>query len=323
MSPPDESRPRADDDVQPPSGDVAPAPDVHAEGGAGRPPREPNATPARTSGELGPVIAFSASILAALGLAGVYIAGGQNQAEGVLLAITLGGIGVGLVLWAQRFMPAGPEVEERGRLTSTRADRAVFLEDWEEGTSTFGRRRFLTKMLFGSFAALGAALVFPIRSLGPAPGRGFDSTAWTAGARLVRTSGEPVGVQELAVNGVATVFPEDHIGEEDSQVILIRLRPAEATDAEEIQGSFQGLVAYSKVCTHAGCPVGLFEEQTGNLLCPCHQSTFNVKDGAAVVFGPATRPLPQLPIDADDEGYLVATGDFPEPIGPGYWNRNR
>ncbi|OWY59775.1 hypothetical protein B7486_72750, partial [cyanobacterium TDX16] len=99
-------------------------------------------------GELGPTIAFSASILAALGLAGVYIAGGQNQAEGILLAITLGGIGVGLVLWAQRFMPAGPEVEPRGRITSRKEDRAVFLEDWDEGTSTFGRRRFLTKMLF-------------------------------------------------------------------------------------------------------------------------------------------------------------------------------
>lgn len=284
---------------------------------------EPKAAPPSGKGELGPTVAFSASILAALGLAGVYIAGGQNQAEGILLAITLGGIGVGLILWAQRFMPAGPEVEPRGRITSKKEDRAVFLEDWDEGSSTFGRRRFLTKMLFGAFAALGAALVFPIRSLGPAPGRGFDSTSWTAGARLVRTSGRPVSVEELAVNGVATVFPEDHIGQEDSQVILIRLREGEDSDTTEEDGSFSGLVAFSKVCTHAGCPVGLFEEQTGHLLCPCHQSTFDVKDGAAVVFGPATRPLPQLPISADDEGYLIATGDFPEPIGPGYWNRNR
>lgn len=294
-----------------------------AEGRTSAARQQSKPTKPSTQGERGPVVAFSASILAALGLAGVYIAGGQNQAEGVLLAITLGGIGVGLVLWAQRFMPAGPEVEERGRITSKAEDRAVFLEDWDEGTSTFGRRRFLTKMLFGSFAALGAALVFPIRSLGPAPGRGFDSTAWTAGARLVRSSGMPVAVSELAVNGVATVFPEGAVGQEDSQVILIRLREGEDTDAEEVEGSFQGLVAFSKVCTHAGCPVGLFEEQTGHLLCPCHQSTFDVKDGAEVVFGPATRPLPQLPITADDEGFLVAEGDFPEPIGPGYWNRNR
>lgn len=282
-------------------------------------------TPGRPvgKGELGPTIAFSASILAALGLAGVYIAGGQNQAEGILLGITLGGIGVGLILWAQRFMPAGPEVEPRGRITSRKEDRAVFLEDWEEGSSTFGRRRFLTKMLFGAFAALGAALVFPIRSLGPAPGEGFDSTAWTPGARLVRTTGRPVSVDELAVNGVATVFPEEHIGEEDSQVVLIRLREGEDTSTSELDGSVAGLVAFSKVCTHAGCPVGLFEEQTGHLLCPCHQSTFDVKDGAKVVFGPATRPLPQLPIAVDDEGFLVATDDFPEPIGPGYWNRDR
>jgi ubiquinol-cytochrome c reductase iron-sulfur subunit len=274
-------------------------------------------------GERGPVVAFSASIIAALALAGVYIAGGQNQAEGILLAITLGGIGVGLVLWAQRFMPAGPEVEPRGRITSKKEDRAVFLEDWDEGSSTFGRRRFLTKMLFGSFAALGAALVFPIRSLGPAPGRGFDSTAWTSGSRMVRTSGLPVSVQELAVNGVATVFPDGHIGEEDSQVVLIRLRSGEDSSTSEEDGSYEGLVAFSKVCTHAGCPVGLFEEQTGHLLCPCHQSTFDVKDGAKPVFGPATRPLPQLPISADDEGNLIALGDFPDPIGPGYWNQDR
>ena len=288
-------------------------------------PKPSAASPGQPSaqGERGPVIAFSASIIAALALAGVYIAGGQNQAEGVLLAITLGGIGVGLVLWAQRFMPSGPEVEDRGRLTSTRADRAAFTEGWDEGSSTFGRRRFLTKMLFGSFAALGAALVFPIRSLGPAPGRGFDSTSWTSGARLVRSSGEPVAVDELAINGVATVFPQGHVGEEDSQTILIRLRAGEDADTVEEDGSYLGLVAFSKVCTHAGCPVGLFEEQTGHLLCPCHQSTFDVKQGAEPVFGPATRPLPQLPISADDEGFLVALGDFPEPIGPGYWNRDR
>jgi len=140
---------------------------------------------------------------------------------------------------------------------------------------------------------------------------------------MVRTSGLPVSVDELAINGVATVFPEGHVGEEDSQVVLIRLRSAEATDAEEIEGSFQGLVAFSKVCTHAGCPVGLFEEQTGRLLCPCHQSTFDVKNGAEPVFGPATRPLPQLPIAVDDEGHLIATDDFPVPIGPGYWNQDR
>lgn len=277
-----------------------------------------------SSGERGPAIAFGVSMVSALALAGVYIAGGQNQAEGVLLAITLGGIGLGLVLWAQRFMPPGPEVEPRGRLTSTSADRAGFIEDWDEGSSTFGRRSFLTKMLVGSFAALGAALVFPIRSFGPSPGKGFDSTAWRTGIRLVRASGSPVAVDELAINGVATVFPEGHVGEEDSQTILIRLRPDEL-DLDEDRQDFavDGLVAYSKVCTHAGCPVGLFEEQTGNLLCPCHQSTFNVKNGAEPVFGPATRALPQLPLAVDDEGYLIAQDDFPEPIGPGYWDIDR
>jgi len=279
---------------------------------------------ASSSGERGPTVAFAVSILAALGLAGVYIAGGQNQAEGVLLAVTLGGIGTGLVLWAQRFMPQGPEVEPRGRHSSTKEERAEFVADWDEGSSTFGRRSFLTKMLFGALGALGLALVFPVRSFGPSPGKGFDSTSWRAGRRLIRPSGEPVSVDELAVNGVATVFPEDHVGDEDSQAILIRLRAEELElDEEQAAGAIDGLVCYSKVCTHAGCPVGLFEEQTGHLLCPCHQSTFDVTKGAQPVFGPATRRLPQLPLGVDDEGYLIATDDFPEPVGPGYWNRDR
>lgn len=299
------------------SGDQPPS----SVGGSADTPAERGRSP---RGELGPAIAFGVSILSALGLAGVYVAGGQTQAEGVLLCLTLGGIGFGLVLWAKRFMPAGPEVEDRGRLTSTRADRAAFVEDWDEGSATFERRSFLTKMLGGAVGALGLALLFPVRSLGPSPGKGFDSTAWTEGIRLVREDGEPVPQTELAVNGVATVFPEGHVGEEDSQAILLRLRPDELDLPEDQQGyAVDGLVCFSKVCTHAGCPVGLFEEQTGNLLCPCHQSTFNVKRGAEVVFGPAARPLPQLPMAVDDEGFLIATGDFPKPIGPAYWNIDR
>ena len=105
-------------------------------------------------------------------------------------------------------------------------------------------------------------------------------------------------------------------------VLMVRLDPRDLKEAPDRKDwSYDGIVAYSKVCTHVGCPVALYEQQTHHLLCPCHQSTFDVADGAKVVFGPAKRPLPQLPITVDDEGYLVAQSDFHEPVGPSYWER--
>ena len=128
--------------------------------------------------------------------------------------------------------------------------------------------------------------------------------------------------EDVPVNTVVTVFPEGNTDAADSQTLLIHL-----PDGDEAPGgpedSVEGLVAFSKVCTHAGCPVGLYQAETRELFCPCHQSVFDVLAGAEPTGGPATRPLPQLPIGVDDDGYLVARDDFPEPIGPGYWNRGR
>ncbi len=107
-------------------------------------------------------------------------------------------------------------------------------------------------------------------------------------------------------------------------VLLVRLDPRDIVSEQAPAGeswSYDGIVAFSKICTHVGCPVALYEQQTHHLLCPCHQSTFDVADSAKVVFGPAKRPLPQLPITVDDEGYLVAQSDFHEPIGPSFWER--
>ena len=71
-----------------------------------------------------------------------------------------------------------------------------------------------------------------------------------------------------------------------------------------------GIVCYSKICTHVGCPITLYERDTHHMLCPCHQSTFDLSDAGNVVFGPAARPLPQLPLAVDEEGYLIAQSDF-------------
>lgn len=179
------------------------------------------------------------------------------------------------------------------------------------------RRGFLGRMLVGAAAAVGLGLAAPVVSLGPAPGDALRTTAWETGRRLVRTDGRPVRPEDVAVGGVLTVWPEGAVNEEIAAVMLLRLAggaPQPPTNMDWVIDG--GLVAYSKVCTHAGCPVGLFRERDDALFCPCHQSTFDARRGCEPTFGPAARPLPQLPLGVDDEGLLVALDDFPEQPGP-------
>jgi ubiquinol-cytochrome c reductase iron-sulfur subunit len=138
--------------------------------------------------------------------------------------------------------------------------------------------------------------------------------------RAVREDGSFVRVADVPVNGILTIFPEGHTEDGDAPAVLIHL-PAGAYHAPEDRRDWapEGFVAFSKLCTHAGCPVGLYQAPSKQLYCPCHQSVFNVVEGARPVSGPATRPLPQLPLEIDGEGFLVARGDFSEPVGPGYW----
>jgi ubiquinol-cytochrome c reductase iron-sulfur subunit len=266
---------------------------------------------------------FIIAIVAALTLAAVYANGGQPQAEGALLALALGGLGFGITAWGKYLMPNGPYIQEREDLPSRAADLLAFESAYERGEEQIARRTMLARLMTGAVAALGVALVFPIRSLGPNPGRSLLQTSWGPGVRMVKADGSAIKVDELAVGGVATVFPEGHTDAADAQVVLIRYAetPVVTRKGRETW-SPEGYLAYSKVCTHAGCPVGLYQQQTGQLLCPCHQSLFDVPDGARPVFGPAPRSLPQLPIAVNSEGFLISQRDFTEPVGPGFWNRS-
>ena len=269
-------------------------------------------------------IAFAVSALASLGLAAVYWQGGQNQVEGVLLAIALGGLGYGFVVVARRLLPQGPYTEEREVLPSSEGQVAAFETDLERGEGWMARRGFLVKMLGVAAGALGVAALFPIRSLGPNPGNSLRRTKWRTGSLVVDEQGEPVRVRTLEVGGVLTVFPEGHLEREDSQTLLIRVSDEKVVTRKGREDwAPEGYVAYSKVCTHAGCPVGLYQQDVKRLLCPCHQSSFDAVDGARPVFGPATRSLPQLPLMVDDDGFLRARDDYDEPIGPGFWDRDR
>ena len=265
--------------------------------------------------------AFAISAAASVGLFVVYAVGGQPQVEGVLLGVSLGGLGVGFIVWGTRLMPQGPFVEEREQMEVPAAEREDLERDLFRGREVVERRTFIRRMLVAAVGALGLAALVPIRSLGPGPGRTLFRTKWTAGARAVTADGAPVTVERLPVGGILTVFPEGHTDAADSQTVLIRVEPGLLRLPGARQGwAPEGLVAYSKICTHAGCPVGLYEQRTHELFCPCHQSVFTVLDGAPAVSGPAVRALPQLPLRIEADGTIAAAGDFPEPVGPSFWN---
>ena len=299
------------------------APPDHAPGGSTHDAEVVDPAEVVATAERRIAISFVVATVAALGLAGVYVAGGQAQAEGALLFVSLGGVGVGLVLWGGHLLGEEEVTDQRKDLEATEEEQEAIGEALHTDQPE-GRRKFLGRLLGAAAAALGLAALFPVRSLGPSPGNRLRRTAWTPGARLIDQEGRLVRVDTVSRGGIVTVFPEGRTEAADSQAVLVRVdaeamrhRPGRETWAPE------GNVAYSKICPHVGCPVGLYQAPTHELVCPCHQSTFDVLDGARPLFGPATRSLPQLPLAVDPEGFLVAQADFDEPVGPGFWNRDR
>jgi ubiquinol-cytochrome c reductase iron-sulfur subunit len=283
-------------------------------------------TGSRRKAERRAAIALAVAIVAGIGLFVVYFSGGQTQVEGILFAIAFGGLGIALGIWANHLLDAREVVEERHELSSGAAGRQAFeMALTEEVGPVLGRRSLLVKLLAGAGGALGLALLLPVLSLGPAPGRSLFVTPWARGKRVVDENGQPVTVDTVPEDGFLTVFPEGSEGAADAQALLIHVRPGSLRlPPERMAGVAEGaLVAYSKICTHAGCPVGLYRAESQSLICPCHQSQFDVSDGAKPFFGPAARPLPQLPLGVDDQGVLIAQGDFTEPVGPAFWNRGR
>jgi ubiquinol-cytochrome c reductase iron-sulfur subunit len=293
-----------------------------------RPPSTGNDTLTRRGARVegAAAVCFLVAMAAAIGLTVVYWQGGQPQAEGILLAVVLGGIGAGIVLWAKHFMPTEEVAEYRHPMESSEEDIAAFRADFQAGGSSLQRRRVLVATAGGACAALGVALLFPIRSLGPRPGRGLKQTAYKGGnVRVVDENGMSVRPRDLPVDGFITVWPDGHTDDADASTLLIHFRSDQdfQPEAGREDWTVDDIVAYSKICTHVGCPVGLYQAQLGLLLCPCHQSTFDVMRHAIPVFGPAARSLPQLPLGLDGDGFIIATGDFSGPVGPGFWDRGR
>jgi ubiquinol-cytochrome c reductase iron-sulfur subunit len=247
---------------------------------------------------------------------------------GILMALALGGIGAGAVLWAKLLMGEPEVVQERHPFAVSDDDREEVATLLKEGLDDANIKR--RPLLLGTLAlGAGALALLPLPfALGMGrwqhKERELATTAWREGMRLYRSNGTPVRLGDLQIGSVESVFPDIEHPQlrADSPVLLIRMRPEDFTPREGHEGyDYQGHVAYSSICTHLCCPVKLYEQQTHHLLCPCHQSTFRADIGAEVIFGPAARALPQLAISVDDDGYFVAQGDFDEPIGPSYWER--
>ena len=256
----------------------------------------------------------------------------QQLGIGLGVAFSLLFIGFGAVHWAKTLMPDQEVIAYRHTLRSEEKDRDEFVKAAKVGAEEagLGRRPLIKRSLFAALGLAGIPAVVMLRDLGPLPGNALNETSWKTGTRLVTDPGDrPIKASDLEVGGVAQVLPELAPGKKRTlediakdAVLLVRLRPSEfQLNAERLSWTHQGIIAFSKICSHMGCAVALYEQTTKHLLCPCHQSTFDVTRAAKVIFGPSARPLPQLAITVDADGYLIAKQPFTEAVGPSFWER--
>jgi ubiquinol-cytochrome c reductase iron-sulfur subunit len=270
--------------------------------------------------------------------------GASNMALGVTFGLALLCIGVGAIQWARKLMGDHELVEYRHSAGSSDEDKAEVLADLNAGIeeSGIGRRPLIRNSLLGAVGVLGIGAVVPLWDLGPTDINKLYHTVWKKGMRVVQdVDGANIKPEDMEIGQLVNAEPElfypdgaERLGVDQPEgvelntekakaaVILVRMQPDDIKPSKGREDwGVNGILCYSKICTHVGCPISLWEQQTHNLLCPCHQSTFDLADNGKVVFGPAARALPQLPLAVDDDGYLVATSDFTEPVGPSFWER--
>jgi ubiquinol-cytochrome c reductase iron-sulfur subunit len=254
----------------------------------------------------------------------------SNIALGSTMAVAFLAMGIGATIWVRRLMPVVELTEQRHPMASSAQDRAAFAETFEEGAeaSQFVKRPIVRRTLIAATVPVALAPVVLLRDLGPLPRKSLDHTVWKAGTRVVvYGTNRPLTAADFNSPGSSlSVIPEGYADNDDAlakaATTLIKFAPGELKQPTVMNWTVDGIVAYSKICTHLGCPAALYEQTTHHILCPCHQSTFDAARGAQVIFGPATRPLPQLPLSTNAQGYLVAQSDYREPVGPSFWERS-
>ena len=285
--------------------------------------------------------------------------GASNVTLGLSLALVLLAMGAGLIQLARKLMGDHEIVEMRHPAASSQEDREAAVAILQTGLeeSGLGRRPMIRNSLLAAGGVLGLLPIIMLRDLGPLPGDKLEHTIWDLDTwtpemqawwqtqnrslqRVVRdVVGTPIKVSELEIGDLVNAEPEVLfavdpdtreplvegtdllVAKSKAAVILHRMLPGDIVSTQTRNWSVEGIVCYSKICTHVGCPISLNERTTHHLLCPCHQSTFDLTDSGRVVFGPAARALPQLELTVDDEGYLAAKRDFTEPVGPSFWER--
>ncbi len=268
--------------------------------------------------------------------------GASNVALGLTLGLSLMCIGIGAIQWARKLMDDQEIVEMRHSAASSEEDRATAVDAFLTGVSEsgIGRRPLIRNSLIGAMGALGLPVIVALRDLGPLPGDALDRTVWKKGVRVVNdVSGAPIRPSDMEIGQLVNAEPElffmnnaegDPLYEgaalnrekAKAAVIVVKMQPQDITPASGRENwGIDGVLCFSKICTHVGCPISLWEQQSHHLLCPCHQSTFDLGDNGRVIFGPAARSLPQLPLSLDTEGYLIAQSGFTEPVGPSFWER--
>jgi ubiquinol-cytochrome c reductase iron-sulfur subunit len=264
-----------------------------------------------------------------------------NFVLGVTIGLAILLIGIGAIHWAKKLMTDVEVVQERHPIPSEEGDTAEAKVVFEAGVeqSGFAKYPVIRRTMIGAMLLLPLPFVVLLRDLwptpkdSPSPTELLSTTLWKKGERIVSDiTYLPIRAADIPVGGLVNGCPEKlpEVEEEEGNlnarakaaIIVIRMRPEEIVSEQGDGWSYQGILAFSKICTHVGCPISLYEQRTHHLLCPCHQSTFDLADSGNVVFGPAARRMPQLPIGVDEEGYLIALSDFTEPVGPSFWERN-
>ena len=264
---------------------------------------------------------------------------GTFQLSNLVLGLTFGLavllIGLGAIQWAKKLMADEEIVGERHPVGSPQEDRDAAAAAFQEGVdeSGFAERKVVRRTLIGALALFPVPFIVFLKDMGPPPGDSLDHTIWRKGSRIVvDVTGQPIKPQDLAIGTLVSASPEDldkvqeiegnQNARAKASIILVRMRPEEIRSQQGKGWDYQGILAFSKICTHVGCPIALYQQRTHALLCPCHQSTFDLADSGKVIFGPAAREMPQLPITVDEQGYLVAQSDFQQPVGPSFWERS-
>jgi ubiquinol-cytochrome c reductase iron-sulfur subunit len=277
---------------------------------------------------------------------------------GITLGLTVLGLGIGVLAYVKKFVPHEFVIQQRHDGPSDEVDRQTILAELADAgnRSTIARRSLIKRTAGAAAGLMGVGLVvFPLGgfiknpwSHSQAPEDTLNHTGWYEADHSVKVylrkdTGDPTEVSlvspaDMDGGALQTVFPfresernnpealEAALNRVDNPVMLIRFRPEDASQIVKRKGqetfNYGDYYAYTKICSHLGCPVSLYEEQTNRILCPCHQSQFNALEYCKPVFGPAARALAQLPLAVDEQtGYFYARSDFIEAVGPGFWER--